>query len=472
MIKSELFDLICHKFKHSPTPEQILAIEELIDFLLAPHATTFILKGYAGTGKTSLIAALVKALRALNRRYVLLAPTGRAAKVLSHYTQAPAFTIHKKIYRQRVFSEDIGNFSLDKNKHRHTIFIVDEASMISNTNSGGNTFGTGCLLDDLMSYVYTDEQKCKLILIGDTAQLPPVGDDESPALEASYVAGYGVEVLERTLTEVVRQEKKSGILYNATRLRQWMNEENVYSFPTIRLRFPDIETVRGNDLLDALDDSYRKVGMEESIVVCRSNKRANIFNEGIRKRILDKEEELSRGDMLMVAKNNYFWGEGVDEMDFIANGDIAVVQHIYKYTELYGFRFATVDLSFPDYDEVEIEARILLDTLHSDTPALTAEQNRQLFYAILEDYADIPTKPERYQKMKVDPFYNAIQVKYAYAVTCHKAQGGQWKHVYVDQGYITQEHLGVEYYRWLYTAFTRATEKLYLINWSEEQTEE
>ncbi|WP_290091712.1 AAA family ATPase, partial [uncultured Bacteroides sp.] len=448
------------------------AVKFLADFLFSRQSdSVFLLKGYAGTGKTSLIGALVKTLDQLQQKCVLLAPTGRAAKVFSHYAQHPAYTIHKKIYRQRNFSNDLDNFSLDDNLHQHTLFIVDEASMIANDGLSGAVFGTGRLLDDLIQYVYSGTG-CRLMLIGDTAQLPPVGEEESPALSADRLRGYGMEVYEAQLTEVVRQMHDSGILWNATELRRYISEEDFFTLPSVRVEgFPDIRTVSGSELIEVINDCYGQTGMDETIVVCRSNKRANIYNRGIRNTILYREDELNSGDLLMVAKNNYFWTEGCKEMDFIANGDIAVVRRVRRTREAYGFRFADVVLAFPDYDDMELEVKLLLDTLHTDTPALPKELNDKLFYSVLEDYADIAVKRERMKKMKADPHYNALQVKYAYAVTCHKAQGGQWKRVFLDQGYMTEDMLTPDYFRWLYTAFTRATEILYLVNWPKEQME-
>ena len=456
----------------NPTLEQEKAVKSLADFLFSRQQdSVFLLKGYAGTGKTSLIGALVKTLDQLQQKCVLLAPTGRAAKVFSHYAKHSAFTIHKKIYRQRNYSNDMDNFSLDDNLHQQTLFIVDEASMIANDGLSGAAFGTGRLLDDLIQYVYAGTG-CRLMLIGDTAQLPPVGEEQSPALSPDVLKGYGLEVYEAQLTEVVRQMHDSGILWNATELRRYISEEVFFALPSIRVDgFPDIRIIPGNELIEAINDSYDHAGMDETIVVCRSNKRANIYNRGIRNMILYREDELNSGDLLMVAKNNYFWTEQCKEIDFIANGDIAVVRRVRRVREAYGFRFADVVLAFPDYGDVELEVKLLLDTLHTDTPALPKEQNDKLFYAVLEDYADITVKRERMKKMKADPHYNALQVKYAYAVTCHKAQGGQWKRVFLDQGYMTEDMLTPDYFRWLYTAFTRATETLYLVNWPKEQME-
>ena len=473
MIQTYLGQQIKTNFPYKPTFEQENVVKMLADFLFSQKSEElFLLKGYAGTGKTSLIGALVKTLDQLEQKCILLAPTGRAAKVFSHYAGHPAYTIHKKIYRQKSFSNELDNFSINDNLHLHTLFIVDEASMIANDGLSGSMFGTGRLLDDLIQYVYSG-QGCRLMLIGDTAQLPPVGEEESPALCADALKGYGLEVYEAMLTEVVRQLHDSGILWNATELRRYIAEDDFFTLPMIKVEgFPDVKVVPGNELIEAINDSYDQVGLDETIVVCRSNKRANIYNKGIRNMILYREEELESGDLLMVAKNNYFWTEECKEIDFIANGDIAVVRRVRREREMYGFRFADVTLCFPDYNDLELEMTVLLDTLHTETPALPKEMNDKLFYSVLEDYADITVKRERMKKMKADPYYNALQVKYAYAVTCHKAQGGQWKRVFLDQGYMTEDMLSPDYFRWLYTAFTRATDTLYLVNWPKEQIEE
>lgn len=460
-------------FGLEPTEGQRIAIEKLGDFMLSGREKdAFILKGYAGTGKTSLVGALVRLLDSIKQKVILIAPTGRAAKVFSLHAEHPAYTIHKKIYRQKVFNGEGGNYTLSDNLHQHTLFIVDEASMIANEGLSGKTFGNGRLLDDLIEYVYSG-QGCRLLLLGDTAQLPPIGEEESPALSRHLIAGYGLDVTECELKEVVRQLDTSGILWNATELRRLVCDNGYGILPQVKLAgFPDICNLPGNELIEALEQSYSQVGIDDTMVICRSNKRANIYNNGIRSRILYREEELSSGDMIMIAKNNYFWATEYKEMDFIANGDIAVVRRVRRERDLYGFRFADVTVRFPDYDDFEIEATVLLDTLQSESPALTHEQSDNLFNSIMEDYSDIPQKREQLKKLKTDPYFNALQVKYAYAVTCHKAQGGQWSHVYIDQGYITTEMMTPEYYRWLYTAFTRATEKLYLVNFPKEQTTE
>lgn len=471
MINNHLECQIKENFSYRPTFEQEIAIKSVTNFLLSTRPEqVFVLKGYAGTGKTSLVGALVKTLYGLKRKCVLLAPTGRAAKVFSAYAGYPAFTIHKKIYRQRSFSNELTNFTVNDNLYKHTLFIVDEASMISNESTGGSMFGTGRLLDDLIQYVYSGEG-CRLMLLGDTAQLPPVGEEESPALDENVLRGYNLDVECTELTEVVRQLRESGILWNATQLRTRIANEDFEKLPKVRLSgFPDIRMVPGDELIDQISSSYDRVGIGETIVISRSNKRTNLYNKGIRQSILYREDELNSGDRLMVAKNNYFWTEGHKEMEFIANGEIALVRRVRRVKEMYGFRFAEVMLTFPDYNDWELETTILLDTLHSETPALSREENERLFYAIWEDYADISNKRDRMKKMKTDPYYNALQVKYAYAVTCHKAQGGQWNDVFIDQGYIPEEQVTPDYFRWLYTAFTRATGNLFLVNYPKEQT--
>ena len=471
MLNNDLTQQIKRNFSYKPTEVQENAVKTFVDFVFSTSDdAVMILKGYAGTGKTTLISAFVKAFDQLKMNCVLLAPTGRAAKVFSYNAAHPAFTVHKKIYRQKVFSNDMDNFSLNVNLHKNTLFIVDEASMIANEGLSGISFGTGRLLDDLIHYVYSG-QHCRLMLVGDTAQLPPVGEMESPALSVDMIHGYGLEVSECQLTQVVRQVQDSGILFNATNLRRMLWEEDVFDFPAIRVEgFPDIRVVPGGELIEAINTCYDKAGMDETMIICRSNKRANLYNKGIRNTILYREDELNSGDLLMVAKNNYFWGADCKELDFIANGDVALVRRVRRTHELYGFRFADVVLSFPDYNDIELEVKILLDTLHSDASSLSKEQSDRLFQAVYEDYEDVTVKKERMKKVKEDEWYNALQVKFAYAITCHKAQGGQWQHVFLDQGYMTEEMLSPDYFRWLYTAFTRATDTLYLVNWPENQT--
>ena len=474
MIHDELKFRILQALGLSPTPEQAQALDVFAQFMFDGQSgragyqmgATMILRGSAGTGKTTLAGAIVKALTALQQKMTLLAPTGRAAKVFALYAGHDAYTIHRRIYRQKS-AGDLSSFSLNDNLYHDMLFIVDEASMISNgSNLQATEFGSGCLLDDLMQYVYNG-QNCRLMLIGDKAQLPPVGEEESPALMAEVIRGYGMTVYECDLNQVLRQSEESGILWNATRIR------NAFTLPVVRFKgFPDIQLVTGGELIDTLSNSYSHVGMDETMVVTRSNKRANIYNQGIRNMILEREEELCRGDMLMIVKNNYYWTENMKEISFLANGDRAVVRKVRRVQELYGLRFAEVTMQFPDYDDFELTANVILDTLTTEAPALTREQQQHLYESVLEDYAYITRKDERMKKVKTDAFYNALQIKFAYAVTCHKAQGGQWAHVYVDQGYMTDDMVSQDYIHWLYTAFTRATEKLYLVNWPKSQTED
>ena len=477
MIQDELKYRILQTFGFMPTPEQERALEVFARFMTdRQEHVVMILRGSAGTGKTTLAGAMVRALTTLNQKLMLLAPTGRAAKVFSLYSGHAAYTIHRRIYRQKS-AGDLSSFSLNDNLNKDTLFIVDEASMIANLGLGDMAFGSGCLLDDLMQFVYNG-QNCRLLLIGDKAQLPPVGEEESPALSASMFRGYGMEVYESDLNQVLRQSEGSGILWNATMIRQLSLDGDVVALPQIRLKgFADIQVVPGDELIESLSSSYSRVGMDETMVITRSNKRANIYNQGIRNMVLDRESELCRGDLLMIVKNNYFWvkesGEGSQEgIEFIANGDRAVLRRVRHVQELYGFRFAEATMQFPDYDDYELTAIVMLDSLTTEAPALTREQQEQLYNAVLEDYSDIPRKTDRIEKLKNDRYYNALQVKFAYAVTCHKAQGGQWAHIYLDQGYMTDDMLTPDYIHWLYTAFTRATEKLFLVNWPKTQTED
>ena len=481
MIIDELKYKILQQFGFPPTQEQAHALEVFAEFLTDrdPHAV-MILRGSAGTGKTTLSGAIVRTLKEIHQKVMLLAPTGRAAKVFSLNSGSPAYTIHRRIYREKSFSGVEGQFNLNDNLYTDTLFMVDEASMIANMGLGGMSFGSGCLLDDLVHFVYQGRND-RLLLIGDKAQLPPVGEEESPALHAAMLEGYGLKVYECDLNEVLRQSEKSGILYNATMIRQMITHDDITQLPKIHFAgYSDIKPMPGSELIEALADSYHHVGLDDTIVVTRSNKRANIFNQGIRNMVLDREEELSQGDILMIVKNNYYWMEeerksnnklqSNDIPAFLANGDRAKVLKVRRRIDLYGFRFATLLLQFPDYDNYELEATVLLDTLTSEAPALTHEQQEQLFHQIEEDYQDIPLKADRMKAIRQDQFFNALQVKFAYAVTCHKAQGGQWAHVYVDQGYMTDDMLNPDYIHWLYTAFTRATEMLYLVNWPETQT--
>lgn len=470
MIKNHIQSEIIQHLKYKPTQGQEQLTKNLAAFVAeSDENAVFILKGYAGTGKTTMLSAFVKTLKKFKFRSVLLAPTGRAAKVLSSYSGQVAYTIHKIIYRQQSSSDGMGRFVLNKNLMKDAFFIVDEASMISNTSMETSIFGTGRLLDDLIEFVYTGTN-CKLILVGDTAQLPPVGLDVSPALSASEVELYDLNVTEIELTDVVRQEENSGILGNATTIRQIITEGDYLGeyFPIELSGFEDIKRIGGAELIDEIANCYDKFGEQETMVVTRSNKRANKFNEGIRKSILYKETEISVGDLLMIVKNNYFWLNENENVDFVANGDIVEIISIGKYEDLYGFRFANVSLRFIDYKDLEIDCKIFLDTLNIETAAMSPDDNRKLFEAVSEDYADIRNKKKRWEKIKENEYFNALQVKFAYAVTCHKAQGGQWKAVFIDQGYLVENMLNVEYLRWLYTAFTRPTEKLYLVNFNKE----
>ncbi|MCR5779198.1 MAG: AAA family ATPase [Bacteroidaceae bacterium] len=468
---------ILEKYGFRPTQEQENAVKMMADFIFEQeHESLFLLKGYAGTGKTSLVGALVRSLDALQQRMVLMAPTGRAAKVFSLHATHPAYTIHKRIYRQKSFTGDMTDFMQGVNLMKNTLFIVDEASMISNEGLSGTTFGTGRLLDDLIQFVYSGEG-CRLMLVGDTAQLPPVGEELSPALETEILEGYGLHVHSITLTQVVRQLSESGILYNATLLRQLIVNDDVWAFPQLHLQgFTDVVRITGDELLESLEQSYSSGGTDETIVVTRSNARAYAYNQGIRGRILWYDEEVTSGEKIMVVKNNYHWvkpqkTEEPDptQMDFIANGDIATVRRFRHERSEHGFRFADVTLTFPDYEDMEVDATIILDTLASEAPALTRQQQESLFQHVWDDYPELRNKRDRMKAVKEDPYFNALQVKYAYAVTCHKAQGGQWKHVYVDQGPMSEEQLTPDYFRWLYTALTRATERVYLVNWPLQQ---
>ena len=472
-----LFQDIAADFPFEPTAEQSVAMNRLAIFVNNPAPRqAFLLKGYAGTGKTVIIGSLVRTLARHRRRVVLMAPTGRAAKVFSNTSGFPACTIHKKIYRQKSIL-DAGSFQLDRNFHEHTLFLVDEASMISNDGMSASMFGTGRLLDDLISYVYSGVD-CRLLMLGDQAQLPPVGEHESPGLSAQVLASYGLEVSEFCLENVMRQMHESGILHNATLLREFTVNPDIAGGFRFRLDgFKDVVRIQGSELIETLNGCYSRDGIDETMVLCRSNKRAITYNNGIRATILDREDELSRGDSVMIVKNNYYWTErliaeeGADSYtelpSFIANGDIAVIRRVRRQRELYGFRFEDAVLTFPDYDDLEMDVTLLLDTLHSEAPSLTREENDKLFNSVMEDYTEIPSKKEKMMRLRENPYFNALQIKYAYAVTCHKAQGGQWKNIFIDQGFVPEDGRDEDYYRWLYTALTRATQTVYLVNWPE-----
>lgn len=473
MIQDELVYQILQDFGFEPTQDQRNALHIFARFMTdRSENAAMILRGSAGTGKTSLAGAIVRAVNRLRIKVSLLAPTGRAAKVFSLNAGLAASTIHRKIYREKAFNGADGQFQLNNNMFRDMLFMVDEASMISLSQSN-TTFGSGRLLDDLVQYIYSSGANCRLLLIGDKAQLPPVGEQESPALRADVLKAYGLQVYECDLNEVLRQSQHSGILWNATAIREMITYNTATQLPQIHLKgFADISIVQGNELIESLASSYSAVGMDETMVITRSNKRANIFNQGIRNTILGREEELTTGDLVMVVKNKYLEKDRSTDISFIANGDHAVVRRVRNIRELYGFRFADVALEFPDYNNTELDTVVVLDTLTTEAPALTHEQNDKLFQSVMEDYADVPRKADRMKQLREDEYFNAMQIKFGYAVTCHKAQGGQWAHIYLDQGYMTDEMLTPDYIHWLYTAFTRATEHLYLVNWSKKQTAE
>jgi exodeoxyribonuclease-5 len=457
-----IVNLIESKLKFISTADQKRLISDLANFIFDPYSSIFLLKGYAGTGKTSVIAALVQSLHETRINTVLMAPTGRAAKVLASYAGFQAFTIHKKIYRQKSVEEQ-SEFALAPNMYKNTVFVVDEASMISGNSYEQSIFGSGDLLEDLMTYV-KNGSRCKIIIVGDSAQLPPVGFSLSPALDADRLGYYG-RCSCAELKEVVRQTNESGILFNATKIRQQIEAKDV-RFPEFTTDFPDVAYISGVDLIEAISDAYAKYGKEETIVICRSNKRANKYNEGIRNRVLQMEDEIASGDRIMVVKNNYNLSKDIEEIDFIANGDIATIRRIRKYQQRYGLHFADMALEFPDYNNLELENKAILDTLATESASLSAEMNKQLFYSLAEDYAHIANKRQRYKEIKEDPFFNALQIKFAYAVTCHKSQGGQWECVFLDCPYFADDSLTFEDLRWFYTAVTRASKQLYLVNFN------
>jgi len=468
MLKNYIHKELINNLGLTATPGQEQLLERISGFISAPSSDElFLIKGYAGTGKTTIVNTLVRTLSKFEQMSVLLAPTGRAAKVLSSYTGKTAYTIHKKIYRQKSGSDGLGSFVLDKNFHKNCFFIIDEASMIGDRSYENGQFGSGDLLGDLKEYVSMG-QNCHLILIGDVAQLPPVGLAISPALNAKNLQLMNLNPIEVYLRDVVRQSQESGILENATMIRKMIEDKKAEN-PKLRIEeFEDIQRISGVELIDEIENSYSKYGEGETIIICRSNKRANKFNEGIRKQILWREEEISIGDLIMIVKNNYFWVHPEENLDFIANGDIARIERIHKHENLYGYHYADVSLSLPDFKNLIIEARIMIDTLMIESASLPIAKQKELFQTILEDYPEELQRKDRIKKVMENSSFNALQVKFAYAVTCHKAQGGQWKSVFVDIGYFTEEMMNVEYLRWLYTAFTRATEKLYLVNFPDE----
>ncbi|KQB43502.1 PIF1 helicase [Flavobacterium daejeonense] len=469
MISAQFYSLLRKKFPYEPTLKQDIFFQKIAVFLTDTHNDSiFVLKGYAGTGKTTLISTIVNNLTEINKKYVLLAPTGRAAKVIANYSEKPAFTIHKKIYFPKKSSGGGVTFTLQPNKHKNTVFIVDEASMISDQDSDSKMYANGSLLDDLISYVYSGTN-CKMILLGDTAQLPPVNLDVSPALDIDTLSlHYNMEVDHIELDEVMRQEEASGILFNATELRELLKDSFITDFQFNVRKFKDIvRLVDGYDIQDAINSAYSNYSIEDTAFIVRSNKRANQYNEQIRSRILDKESELATGDFLMVVKNNYFWLKDSDEAGFIANGDIIEILEIFKIIELYSFKFAKVKIRMVDYpNQKPFETVLLLDTIKSESPSLTYEESNRLYQEVLKDYEG-ETKFKQFQKVKANEYFNGLQVKFSYAITCHKSQGGQWNTVFVEQPYLPNG-IDRDYIRWLYTAMTRAKNKLYLIGFKDE----
>lgn len=462
--------LVASAMRFPPTDGQSEAIDALSRFIIRfREPVGFVLSGYAGTGKTTLVSALTNALSQLNIQTVLLAPTGRAAKVMAAYSGRPAYTIHKYIYYTGLDDGGFLRTSLRKNKSSQTLFIVDEASMMS-ADEG--------LLSDLMTYVYTG-YRCRLLFVGDRAQLPPVGSSYSPALEVDFLnrhfAHLDVDFTEACLTEVLRQAATSQILANATALRQRLLEED-FTLPVFDLASPvgspvknDLVQLKGEDFEDTLQSVYGASAREDIVFVTRSNKRANLFNKAIRERVFGLEEELSAGDLLMVVRNNYYWTDKMEKIGFLANGDMVEVLKVKQYKDLYGFRFADIEVRLTDYpDEPPLELKVCLDSLHVEGPSLTYAQNKQLWDEVMADYAHLKTKAERVAAVKQDPYVNALQVKYAYALTCHKTQGGQWPTVFVDLGYFTDDMLDADFFRWLYTALTRAVDRLYLVGFDEQ----
>jgi exodeoxyribonuclease-5 len=467
MLNTYIARQIYEKISFETTFSQKKVVEMLSDYLSEPKSEQiFVLNGYAGTGKTTLLAAVVEVLDAMQVPTVLLAPTGRAAKVLSRYCHREALTIHKRIYRERTTADYESHFSLDVNKERGAVFIVDEASMLADATSEGQIFGSGSLLDDLIKYIRSGRD-CRLILVGDNAQLPPVGSAFSPALDRDVMSGYG-DVVYASMDDVVRQQAESGILFNATMLR-CMLENGIYEVPQLDMSFADVESISGGEVMEKVQECYDRYGRDETIIITRSNRRANRYNEGVRRYNLSAEEAIESGDCLMVVKNNYYYTEREKEcpMSFAANGDVVQLRKIYRFEDFYGFHFADALLSFPDYDDFELRCRILLDTISSESPSLTREESRRLLQEVEQDYLDIKSRIKRLKEIRENPHFNAVQVKFAYAITCHKAQGGQWKAVFVDRALFGDEEMTADMLRWLYTAFTRATERLYLVNFDE-----
>jgi exodeoxyribonuclease V len=467
MRETIIYNQLCSNLGNVPTEDQAATLRKLAGYICEPDSDIiFLLTGYAGTGKTSIISAFVRTLDSLRMKSVLLAPTGRAAKVLASYAGKQAYTIHKKIYRQNSLKDGIGSFKLDRNLSRDTFFIVDEASMISNSSNESSIFGSGRLLDDLIEYVYSGTS-CRLILVGDNAQLPPVGSDRSPALEAAVIKEYGFGMICSELRQVVRQSESSGVLMNATRVRLQVSSNDLVRPSIDCLNFSDVIRISGEDLIEEISSAYGTCGLDETIIVVNSNKMANRYNQGIRNRIFFREEEICAGDMVMVVKNNYSVIEEESEPGFIANGDIAEVLKIRKIEERYGFRFAEMELRLVDYG-IEIESKVLLDVIGLDTPSLPSDRNRELFQNILADYLHLKSRRNQIDAVRSDPYFNALQIKFSYAVTCHKAQGGQWERVFIDQGMFNRNPITLDYLRWFYTALTRSTDRIYLVNFPDD----
>ena len=473
MISSAFYSTLRKNFPFNPTIKQDVFFQQIAEFITnTDNNEIFVLKGFAGTGKTTLISTIVNNLVEINKKYVLLAPTGRAAKVIANYSNKPAFTIHKKIYFPKKGSGGGVTFTLQQNKHKNTLFIVDEASMISDVNSESKLYENGSLLDDLISYIYSGTN-CKMLLLGDTAQLPPVNSDISPALDIDSLAlHYDKEIKHIELDEVMRQGENSGILTNATELRAILNEPFFDTFKFNLKGFKDvIRLTDGYDIQDAINSAYSNYSIEDTAFIVRSNKRANQYNQQIRTKILDKENELSTGDFLMVVKNNYFWLKESDEAGFIANGDIVEVLEIFNIQELYGFQFAKVKIRMIDYpNQIPFETVLILNTLTSESPSLTYDESNRLYQEVMKDYEG-ETKYKKFQKVKANPHFNALQVKFSYSITCHKSQGGQWNTVFIEKPYLP-DGIDRDYIRWLYTAITRAKNQLYLIGFKDEDFEE
>ncbi len=469
MTSTQFYSVLQKQFAFQPTLKQDIFFQKIADFLLNANPNEiFVLKGYAGTGKTTVISAIVNNLSVINKKYVLLAPTGRAAKVISNYSNKPAFTIHKKIYFPKKSKSGGVSFTMQTNKFKNTLFIVDESSMISDVNSEAKLYENGSLLDDLISYVYSGDN-CKLILLGDTAQLPPVHMDVSPALDTEKLAlHYNKEIFSIELDEVMRQEEKSGILFNATLLRELLKNGFVDAIQFELKGFKDIVRLTdGYDIQDAIENAYSNYSIEDTCFIVRSNKRANQYNQQIRTKILAKDSDLSVGDYLMVVKNNYFWLKETDEAGFIANGDIVEVLEIFGFKDLYGFKFAKVKVRMVDYPEQKpFETQLLLDTITSESPSLTYDESNRLYQEVMKDYEGEP-QYRKFLKVKSNEYFNALQVKFSYAITCHKSQGGQWNTVFIEQPYLPNG-IDIDYVRWLYTAVTRAKDKLYLIGFKDD----